>query len=59
VDSSGVEIFFVLSLLHGVRTVVVVFQARTELLPRSSFSDFDLQTVRGTVVDSLAYTRVL
>jgi hypothetical protein len=53
-DSPGVEIFSVLSLLHGVRTrglsrpqaqivrgtVEVVFQSRTELLPRSSFSDF-------------------
>jgi hypothetical protein len=53
-DSPGIEIFSVLSLLHGVRTcglsgpqartvrgtVAVVFQSRTELLPRSSFLVF-------------------
>jgi hypothetical protein len=53
-QSGSRDFFSVLSLLHGVRTrglsapqartvrgtVAVVFQTSTELLPRSSFSDF-------------------
>jgi hypothetical protein len=72
-DSPGVEIFSVLSLLHGVRTcglsglqawtvrgtVAVVFQSRIELLPRSSFSDFCPADCPRTVADCPRYYRVL